>query len=150
MTDYVNIKNDKMAFSFDGGFFGTKSRKLQPESRRLNFYRRCSNNSEIFSLINIKVSFFWDPSQEMNLWIVSPPKKQASDWMTYLVYQFKTCFYWRKALELISWCLISQKPTLSMFTQLYHRIRTSGSVLDWKFQFLYVMIIDKHLEIGWI
>ena len=36
----------------------------------------------------IKVNFFWDPSQDMNL-SCFPPKIQASDWLTQLVYKLE-------------------------------------------------------------
>ena len=58
-----------------------------------------------------KVSFFWDQSQEMSL-ISFPPKKQASDWLTYLVFQLETCFYSGKPLELMSWLRSEKKLTL--------------------------------------
>ena len=37
-----------------------------------------------------KVRFFWNRSQDMSS--SGPAKKQASDWLTYLVYQLEVCF----------------------------------------------------------
>ena len=49
-----------------------------------------------------KVSFFWDQSQDMSS-SGFPPNKQASIWLTYLVYQLQACFFSGKLLELMSW-----------------------------------------------
>ena len=39
-----------------------------------------------------KVSFFWDQSQDNSL-SGFLQKKQASDWLTYLVYQLEACLF---------------------------------------------------------
>ena len=55
--------------------------------------------------------FFWDQSQYMSS-NDFPPKKQASDWLIYLVYQLEVCFFGGKPLELKSWLWSQQKLTL--------------------------------------
>ena len=59
--------------------------------------------------INIKVSFFWDQSQDMGDF---PPKNQASDWLTYQVYQLEASFFGGKSLELMYWLGPQKKLTL--------------------------------------
>ena len=58
-----------------------------------------------------KVSFFWDQSQDMSS-SGFPPNKQASIWLTYLVYQLQACFFSGKLLELMSWLGFLEKLTL--------------------------------------
>ena len=48
-------------------------------------------------ILPTKVIFFWDQSQDMSS-SSFPPKKQASDWLTYLVYQSEACFFGDKPL----------------------------------------------------
>ena len=49
----------------------------------------------------LKSVLFLDQSQQMSS-SGFPSKKQAFDWMTYLVYQLKACFFGGKPLELMS------------------------------------------------
>ena len=56
-----------------------------------NLHNNCKNYF-------IKVSLFWDHEFK---WF--PTKKQASDLLTYLVYQLEACFIGEKPLELMSW-----------------------------------------------
>ena len=48
-----------------------------------------------------------------------PAKKQASDWLTYLVYQSGSCFFGGKPLELLSW-IKSQKNCLYSSAYIKH------------------------------
>ena len=54
--------------------------------------------------------FFWDQSQDMSS-SSFPPKKQASDWLTYLVYQSEACFLERN--HFLTWIL--EKADFSMY-----------------------------------
>ena len=55
-----------------------------------------------------KVSFFLRSESGHGF----PPKKQASDWMTYLVYHLAVCFFGGKPLELMSLLRSQKKLTL--------------------------------------
>ena len=47
-----------------------------------------------------KVNFFWDQCQPSgHEFICFPPKKQAADWLIYLVFQLKACFLARNHLN---------------------------------------------------
>ena len=66
--------------------------------------------------LDTKVSFFWDQSQDISS-RGFPPKIQASDWLTYLVYQLEFCFFAEKPLELMSWVGSQKKLILVLCIQ---------------------------------
>ena len=49
-----------------------------------------STYDQLAAAVSTKVIFFWDQSQNMSSSTSLQPKKQASDWLTYLVYQLET------------------------------------------------------------
>ena len=65
----------------------------------------------IAKIISLKISLFWDLSQGMSL-SSFPPKKQASNLLTNLVYQLEACFFGGKPLELMTILRSHKKLTL--------------------------------------
>ena len=61
-----------------------------------------------------KVNFFWDQSQNMSL-SGFLPKKQGSDWLTYLVYQLEACFFGEETTWTYVLTRISEKTNSSIF-----------------------------------
>ena len=54
----------------------------------------------------------------MSLSIFPTKTKQASDWLTYVVYQLEACFFGRKLLELMSRLESQKEMTLVIFHQI--------------------------------